>query len=510
MTRKINKILIANRGEIAVRVIRACQDLGLRSVAIYSDCDRAAFHVRLADEAYHVGPSPSSQSYLVHDNVIAAARESGADAIHPGYGFLAENAEFAQRCADEGIIFIGPKPETIRLLGDKLLAREAALKANLPVVPGADIAYDDDNIALDTARTIGFPILVKAAAGGGGKGMRVVESEELFSEALTSASHEAKSAFGDGRVFIEKYLAKPRHVEIQILCDEHGKCIHLGERECSIQRRHQKVIEESPSPIMTEELRERMGHAAVDIAKVSGYVGAGTVEFLVDQDLSFYFLEVNTRLQVEHPVTELVTGVDLVKEQVAVAEGKPLALSQEDIVMKGHAIECRIYAEDPASGFMPSTGKLKNYRIPAGPGVRVDSGVVIFSEIPIYYDPMIAKLAVWGKDREEALARCLRALREYRISGVESTIGFHRVVLQNERFIAGDLSTHFLEEEYPDNNYRRYRPELVENAAIAAAVDRLLTERKIVSSQSGAMNRAGSGWQSFYRRENLRNFGGSR
>jgi len=510
MPKKINKILVANRGEIAVRVIRACQDLNIRSVAIYSECDRAAFHVRLADEAHYVGPSPSNQSYLVHDNVIAAAKESGADAIHPGYGFLAENGDFAQRCADEGIIFIGPKPETIRLLGDKLLARAAALKAGLPVVPGADIGADSVESALDVAKEIGFPVLVKAAAGGGGKGMRVVESEELFAESLASASHEATSAFGDGRVFIEKYLAKPRHIEIQILCDEHGKCIHLGERECSIQRRHQKVIEESPSPIMTPELRDRMGKAAVDIARVSGYVGAGTVEFLVDQDRSFYFLEVNTRLQVEHPVTELVTGVDLVKEQVAVAEGKPLELNQEDIVMKGHAIECRIYAEDPAAGFMPSTGTLKNYRIPAGPGVRVDSGVVIFSEIPIYYDPMIAKLAVWGKDREEAISRSLRALREYRVSGLESTIGFHRVVLQNERFKSGDLTTHFLEEEYPDNNYRQYDAGLAENAAIAAAVDRLLTERKIATSQSGGgAAKERSAWQSFYRRENLRNFGGS-
>ncbi len=509
MTRKINKILVANRGEIAVRVIRACQDLNIRSVAIYSECDRAAFHVRLADEAYYVGPSPSNQSYLVQDNVIAAAKESGADAIHPGYGFLSENAEFAQRCADEGIIFIGPTPESISLLGDKLLAREAALKAKLPVVPGADIGADSVDAALEAAKEIGFPVLVKAAAGGGGKGMRVVESEELFAESLASASHEAASAFGDGRVFIEKYLAKPRHVEIQILCDEHGKCIHLGERECSIQRRHQKVIEESPSPIMTPELRNRMGTAAVNIARVSGYVGAGTVEFLVDADLSFYFLEVNTRLQVEHPVTELVTGVDLVKEQVAVAEGRPLQLNQDDIVMKGHAIECRIYAEDPAAGFMPSTGTLKNYRIPAGPGVRVDSGVVIFSEIPIYYDPMIAKLAVWGKDREEAISRSLRALREYRVSGLESTIGFHRVVLQNERFKAGDLTTHFLEEEYPDNNYRQYDSGLAENAAIAAAVDRLLTERKIATSQSGGVAKEQSAWLSFYRRENLRNFGGS-
>jgi propionyl-CoA carboxylase alpha chain len=507
--KRIKKILIANRGEIAVRVIRACDDLGLTSVAVFSECDRAAYHVRLAHEAVYVGPSPSKESYLVQDNIIRAAKETGADAIHPGYGFLAENAEFAQRCIDEGIIFIGPKPETITALGDKLQAREMAVKAGLPVVPGTDKPTDDITVAKKFAAEIGYPVLIKAAAGGGGKGMRVVEAEDAFEESLATAAREATSAFGDGRVFIEKYVVKPRHIEIQILCDQHGNCIYLGERECSIQRRHQKVIEESPSPVVTPELRARMGEAALSIARASDYVGAGTVEFLVDQDMSFYFLEVNTRLQVEHPVTELITGVDLVKEQVAVAEGHPLRLTQDDIKLNGHAIECRIYAEDPEAGFMPSTGILKNYRIPAGPGVRVDSGVVIFSEIPIYYDPMIAKLAVWGADREEALARTRRALEEYRLSGVKSTISFHRTVLQNERFVKGDYSTNFLAEEYPDNNYGSYDDELMESAAIAAAVEKMLTERKISVGNSGA-EPGSSGWVNYHRGTSLRKFGGSR
>jgi acetyl-CoA carboxylase biotin carboxylase subunit len=509
MPTPIKKILIANRGEIAIRVIRACQDVGITSVAVFSECDRTALHVRLADEAYYVGPSPSSQSYLVHDNIIKAAKESKADAIHPGYGFLAENAEFAQRCVDEGIIFIGPTPETIRLLGDKLEARAMAVKAGLPVVPGTNIGPNDVSTAQLFGAQAGYPVLVKAAAGGGGKGMRVVETAEAFAESLASASREAQSAFGDSRVFLEKYLPRPRHIEIQILCDQHGNAIHLGERECSVQRRHQKVIEESPSPMMTEELRKRMGEAAVSIVRASKYVGAGTVEFLVDQDLSFYFLEVNTRLQVEHPVTEMVTGIDLVREQIAVAEGHPLRLRQEEIELRGHAIECRIYAEDPDAGFMPSTGKLYNYRIPAGPGVRVDSGVAVNSEIPIYYDPMVAKLVVWGRDRGEALARTRRALEEYRIAGVKSTIGFHRTVLQNERFIKGELSTKFLQEEYPDNDYSTDDDVLIESAALAAAVEKLLTERRIALSDSGPSD-GGSGWVRFYRSAGLRRFGGSR
>jgi len=511
MTTPIRKLLIANRGEIAVRIIRACRDLGIRSIAVYSDADAAAFHVRLADEVYNIGPAPSNQSYLVQDKIIEAAKRSGAQAIHPGYGFLSENAAFAKRCEDEGLIFIGPKSETIALLGDKLAARATALKAGLPLIKGSDIESTNLAAALKIARSIGFPVLVKAAAGGGGKGMRVVNDEELFEESLSSAANEAKSAFGDSRVYLEKYLARPRHIEMQILCDQHGNCLYLGERECSIQRRHQKVIEESPSPIMTPEFRARMGKAAVGIARGSGYVGAGTVEFLVDEDKSFYFLEVNTRLQVEHPVTEMVTGIDLVKEQIAIAEGKKLSLAQDDIQIRGHAIECRIYAEDPDNGFMPSTGALKSYVVPAGPGIRVDSGVVVGSEIPIYYDPMIAKLIAWGKDRVEATSRMKRALEEYHVSGVETTIGFHRVIMDNEKFVAGGLSTRFLEEEYPDNVYRHLTDELRERAALAVAIDKYARERKIAVGNGGMAEAASrSNWKQTYRRVGLRQFGGSR
>lgn len=510
MALKIRKLLIANRGEIAVRVMRACRDMGITSVAVFSDCDKTAYHVRMADEAYHIGPPPATESYLVIDKIIDVAKRSHADAIHPGYGFLAENAEFAQRCVDEGIIFIGPTPESIRLLGDKLAARETAQKAGLPVIPGAQLDSNSEKDVHATARKIGYPVLVKAAAGGGGKGMRIVQSPEGLDEALESAGREAASAFGDGRVYLEKFLVRPRHIEFQILCDQHGNGIHLGERECSIQRRHQKVIEESPSPIMTPELREEMGAAAVNVAKKSGYVGAGTVEFLIDEDRTFYFLEVNTRLQVEHPVTEMVTGLDLVKEQIHIAEGNKLLLSQGDIELSGHAIECRIYAEDPEDGFMPSTGILKNYRIPAGPGVRVDSGVVIFSEIPVYYDPIIAKLIVWGKDRTEAISRAQRALEEYRVSGVKTTIGFHRVVLGNDKFIAGDLSTKFLEEQYPDHTYRILDDSLRQNAAIAVALDTFTKERKIAVGYQRRLDMQVSNWASFHKRSNLRTFTGSR
>lgn len=509
MTRPIRKILIANRGEIAVRVIRACRDLGIKSVAVYSDCDTTAFHVRMADEAYNIGPCLSSQSYLVHHKILDVARRSGADAIHPGYGFLSENSGFARRCAEEGLLFIGPNPDTIALLGDKLAARQAAVKAGLPVVPGVDMELSELAKGLATARKIGYPILIKAAAGGGGKGMRVVHSEEQFEESLRSAGNEARSAFGDARVYIETYLTHPRHVEIQILCDQHGNCVHLGERECSIQRRHQKVIEESPSPIMTPELRARMGKAAVDLARACGYVNAGTVEFLVDENRNFYFLEVNTRLQVEHPVTEMVTGLDLVKEQIAIAQGAKLGFSQEQVALRGHALECRIYAEDPDNGFLPSTGTLKSYVIPAGPGVRVDSGVVAGAEIPVYYDPMIAKLVVWGQDRAEAIRRMRRALEEYRVSGVETTIGFHRVIMDNAKFLAGDLSTSLLEEEYPDNLYRRLDPDLREKAALAVALDRFVRERKI-SIDDPSTERPNSEWVRRHRTSTLRWFGGSR
>jgi len=511
MAKKIKKILIANRGEIAVRIIRGCKDLGITSVAVYSDADRTAYHVRLADEAYHIGPSPSNQSYLVHDKIIEVAKKSKADAIHPGYGFLSENAEFARRCENEQITFVGPSSKTIKFLGDKIEARKTAVKAGLPVVPGAEIEIGKLKEALKLAQTIGFPILVKATAGGGGKGMRIVKAKKDFEESVKRGSSEAKSAFGDGRVFIEKYLERPRHIEFQILCDNHGNCVHLGERECSIQRRHQKLIEESPSPIMTDKLRQQMGEAAVNIAKRSNYAGAGTVEFMYDDSRGlFYFLEVNTRLQVEHPVTEMVTGIDLVKEQIAIAEGKLLSFKQSDIKLNGHAIECRILAEDPSQGFVPSTGKLKNYRIPAGPGVRVDSGVVIFSEIPVYYDPMFAKLIVWGKDRTEAINRAQRALEEFRVSGVMTTIGFHREVLRNKRFLAGDFSTKFLEEEYPDNKYDLHDDSLTETAVIAAALEKFINERKLVTVNGKKSETAVTSWTNFHRLRHLRTFTGSK
>lgn len=508
MATQIKKILIANRGEIAVRVIRACRDLGITSVAVFSEADQSAFHARMADQAIAIGPAPSSQSYLVHDRIIDAAKLTGADAIHPGYGFLSENAVFAQRCKDEGIIFIGPEPDTISQLGDKLVARAMAIKAGLPVVPGENLADLDPKSAKAAAKKIGYPVMVKAAAGGGGKGMRVVSSEDELEEAMDRAANEAQSAFGDSRVFMEKYLTRPRHIEIQILCDTHGNALYLGERECSIQRRHQKVIEESPSPVVTTEIRKKMGEAAVNIAKASGYVGAGTVEFIY-QDGEFYFLEVNTRLQVEHPVTEMVTGLDLVQEQIWIAEGKAIGFKQDDVRMHGHALECRIYAEDPDEGFIPSTGQLKNYRMPAGPGVRVDAGVVIFEKIPIYYDPMIAKLVTWGQDREQATRRMLRALDEFRISGVRTTIGFHQVVLRNSKFVAGDLSTRFLEEEYPDNTYHALSEADSRKAAIAAAIDKFVAERRIALAVGGDNGRT-SNWVRTHRRTNLRTFGGSK
>lgn len=506
MADKIKKILIANRGEIAVRVMRACRDLGIRSVAIYSDCDSSAYHVRMADEAHYIGASPAIESYLNQDAVMSAVKKSGADAVHPGYGFLAENAVFAERCERDGICFIGPRPETIRLLGDKLAARRAAVEAGIPVLGGAELEGDDTSVALARAKEIGYPVLVKAAAGGGGKGMRVVQNENSLAQSLASASREAQSAFGDGRVFLETFLPNPRHIEIQILCDTHGHAIHLGERECSIQRRHQKVIEESPSPVMTPELRKRMGEAAVSIARASNYVGVGTVEFLVDDDLSFYFLEVNTRLQVEHAVTEMVTGIDLVKEQIAVAEGNRLSFTQEDVHLRGHAIECRIYAEDPDNGFIPSTGKLKNYRPPGGPGVRVDSGVVIFSDVPVYYDPMIAKLIVWGETRGEAISRACRALQEYRISGVQTTVGFHLAVLRNEAFARGDISTRFLEDEFPDGSYHTLTEDLARQAAIAVAMDLHARRQKISIANINRNSSRVSHWRSFHRERSLRTF----
>ncbi|NBB99598.1 MAG: acetyl-CoA carboxylase biotin carboxylase subunit [Bacteroidetes bacterium] len=444
----IRKVLVANRGEIALRVMRTCQEQGIATVAVYSAPDRTAPHVRMADEAYLLGPAPSSESYLKQDTLLEVAAAAGADAVHPGYGFLSENAAFAQACADAGITFIGPPPEAIRAMGDKTAARAMMKEAGVPMPPGTPDAIADADEAAAAAEEIGYPVLIKAAAGGGGKGMRIVREAAHLRRALEMAQSEAVSAFGDGRVFVEKYIDEPRHVEIQILADTHGHTVHLFERECSIQRRHQKVVEEAPSPIVTPELRERMGQAAVDAAAACGYVNAGTVEFLVDADRNFYFMEMNTRLQVEHPVTEWITGVDLVAEQLRVAEGQPLAFAQEDLSIHGHAIECRIYAEDPASGFLPDPGPLHRHAPPSGPGVRVDAGVEEGGDVLIHYDPMISKLTTWGATRAVAVQRMDRALAEYAIAGVQTTIPFCRFVMQHEGFRKGQMSTHFVDQEF--------------------------------------------------------------
>ena len=447
------KILIANRGEIAVRVIRACKEMGIESVAVYSEIDRTAQHVRLADEAYLVGAAPSAESYLVIDRIIETALKSGADAIHPGYGFLAENADFAKKVNKAGLIFIGPTAETISLLGDKMTARQRMIESEVPVVPGFEQQVTAIKEALKFAEKIGYPVLIKAAAGGGGKGMRVVKQPQEMEKSLQMAQSEAKSAFGDDRIYIEKYLEGPRHVEIQIIADNFGNVVHLGERECSIQRRHQKVIEESPSPIVDDALRKKMGDTAVKAAKAANYINAGTVEFLVDQNRDFYFLEVNTRLQVEHPVTEMVTGIDLAKEQISVAAGKRLSFTQNDVTLRGAAIECRIYAEDPENNFLPSIGNIQSYHEPQGPCVRVDSGLGLQSQVSLYYDPLISKLLTWGRNREEAINRMKRALDEYKITGVHTVIPFHKLVMNNNKFIAGDLSTHFIEEEFTNKKW---------------------------------------------------------
>jgi acetyl-CoA carboxylase, biotin carboxylase subunit len=446
------KILIANRGEIAVRVIRACREMDISPVAVYSEADAEALHVRLADEAYLLGPAPSVESYLRIERVIAAALESGAEAVHPGYGFLAENAEFARAVGEAGLVFIGPSPEAMELMGSKTSARRAAARAGAPVVPGTNEALASIEEARETAARVGYPIMLKAAAGGGGKGMRLVATEAELASAFETAQSEAASAFGDSSVYIEKAVERPRHVEIQVFADTQGNFVHLGERECSIQRRHQKVIEECPSPINDASLREAMGAAAVSIARAANYVGAGTVEFLVsDVTRDFFFLEMNTRLQVEHPVTELVTGFDLVREQIRVAAGLPLSFTQAEVRWTGHAVECRVYAEDPEQNFMPSPGRITRLRVPAGPSVRDDGGVYEGAEVSIYYDPLISKLATWGRTRLEAIERMRRALDEYAVGGIKTTLPFFREVMRDEEFVAGRLDTGFI----PRFNERR-------------------------------------------------------
>jgi len=466
----IQKILIANRGEIAVRVIRACRDLGIATVAVYSDADRTSLHVRYADEAVRIGEPAPRESYLRMDRLIEAARRTEADAIHPGYGFLAENADFAQQCADEGLIFIGPSPYAIRTMGDKQQARMAVQRSGVPLIPGTEAGLSDEEL-IQAADKIGFPVLVKAAAGGGGKGMRAVHKREDLPAALASAHREAESAFGNVEVYLEKYLVGARHIEFQILADQHGNVIHLGERECSIQRRHQKLVEESPSVIMDEDLRHRMGEMAIAAAHAVNYVNAGTIECMVDKDHNYYFMEMNTRLQVEHPVTELVTGIDLVKEQIRIARGRPMSVTESFLHPKGHAIECRINAEDPYNGFIPSTGKIIATTTPKGPGVRVDSCVYPGYEITPYYDSMIAKLITWGEDRAEALLRMRRALSEYIIMGVKHNVPFHVNLMNSVSFIAGQFDTRFVEERFSMTTYEQSpSPVDLETAAIAATL----------------------------------------
>jgi acetyl-CoA carboxylase biotin carboxylase subunit len=464
--RKIAKVLIANRGEIAVRVIRACREMGIATVAVYSDVDRLMPHVQMADEAYSIGAAPSRESYLAMEKIVGVARKSHADAIHPGYGFLAENEEFAGLVIESGFIFVGPRPESIKAMGDKTEARALVKKANVPVVPGTDCPISSESEAREFCAYAGFPVLVKAAAGGGGKGMRLVKNPDQLGPALSGAQSEALSAFGDGRVYLEKYLENPRHIEFQILADEHGNIIHCGERECSIQRRHQKVIEESPSVILDEELRQRMGETAMMAARACNYHNAGTIEFLVDKDRNFYFLEMNTRLQVEHPVTEMRTGIDIVAAQLRIAMGEKLPFKQEDVRFRGHAIECRICAEDISNNYLPSTGRVVHLRPAEGLGVRDDRGIETGGEISVYYDPMIAKLVTWGNNRAEACDRMKRALREYEILGVKTNIPLHLFVLGHKKFLEGDFDTHFLDSYF--------KPEalniLTENELIAAAI----------------------------------------
>lgn len=441
-----NKILIANRGEIAIRIMRACRELGISTVAVYSEADKNALFAKYADEAVYIGPAPSSQSYLKIDNIINAAQETGAEAIHPGYGFLSENTRFASACEKNGIVFIGPPSSAIDAMGSKISARKTMKEAGVPIVPGIEEGISDPDEAADIADSIGYPVILKPAAGGGGIGMKIVDNRDDLGSALSYSQTVAKSAFGDDTIYIEKYLTEPRHIEFQVLADKKGSTIYVSDRECSIQRRHQKLIEESPSPVMTPELRERMGSIAVKAAKAIGYVSAGTVEFMYSRG-DFYFLEMNTRLQVEHPITEMVTGVDLAKEQILIASGGDLGFSQDEMQIHGWAIECRINAEDPLNDFMPSPGKIKRYRSPGGPGIRVDSGVYTGYVIPPYYDSLISKLVAHGRDRKEAIARMERALYEYIIVGVQTNIIFHKAVLRNDRFRRGDINTHFIKDE---------------------------------------------------------------
>ena len=478
------KVLVANRGEIAIRVMRACREMGMGTVAVYSEADRQALHLRFADEAYLIGPPPSAESYLRIDKIIEVARSSGAQAIHPGYGFLAENPKFPLACQEASLVFIGPSAESIRLIGSKLTSRRMMTESCVPVVPGTCEGVSSLEQLGEIASKVGYPLMLKAATGGGGKGLRLVHGEEELASAYRATRSESQSSFGDDTIYVEKYLDCPRHIEFQVLADQHGNCIHLGERECSIQRRNQKIIEESPSPMMTPELREKMGEMAIRAARAVGYYSAGTVEFLVDGNGNFYFLEMNTRLQVEHPVTELVTGIDLVKSQLLIAEGQPLPWKQEDIHQRGAAIECRIYAEDPDNNFLPSPGKILGLTIPAGPGIRDDGGIYEGYEVPIYYDPLLSKLVAWGSDRQEAVQRIRRALQEYKIVGIKTNLPFLRKILEHKAFIKGEIDTHFINRHITAGTMEEVPAALREVAVIAAAIHAY--EREINRTQQPA------------------------
>lgn len=464
----MKKILVANRGEIAIRVMKTAQKMGIKTVAVYSTVDRNSPHVKFADEAVWIGEAPSNQSYLLGGKIIEVAKKLDVDAIHPGYGFLSENAQFAQECESNGIIFIGPKTKAIEIMGSKLAAKDAVLKYNIPMVPGVDHAITDIEEAKATAQKIGFPILIKASAGGGGKGMRIVDKESDFEAQMNRAISEAVAAFGDGSVFIEKYVASSRHIEIQIMADSHGNVLYFFERECSIQRRHQKVIEEAPSSVLTPEIRKKMGEAAVLVAKSCDYLGAGTVEFLYDENDNFYFLEMNTRLQVEHPVTEMISGVDLVELQIKVARGEALTIKQEDLKIKGHAVELRVYAEDCMNDFLPSVGRLEMYQLPIGEGIRVDNGFEQGMDVPIYYDPMLSKLIAYGKSREEAIEIMLKAIDKYKIEGVETTLPFGKFVFEHEAFRSGKFDTNFVKKYYSPEVIVAHKEKESEIAALVA------------------------------------------
>lgn len=500
----IQKVLVANRGEIAVRIMRSCREMGIRTVAVFSDADRTSLHVRYADEAYHIGPSPSIDSYLNIEKIIRTAKQAGADAIHPGYGFLSENPEFVKRCGRAGLIFIGPTAHSMSIMGDKITARETMINAGIPVVPGTREAITDEKIALKFIQETGFPVIIKAAAGGGGKGMRLVTERSNVTAKLRAARSEALNAFGDDSVYIEKYLESPHHIEFQILADKYGNTIHLYERECSVQRRHQKVIEETPSPFITQELREKMGQIAVNAARAVRYEGAGTIEFLVDKDQNFYFLEMNTRLQVEHPITERVVGIDLVKEQIRIASGEKLRHKQKNIKQTGHALECRIYAEDTERNFMPNPGLIRHITQPTGLGIRSDGYVYEGYEIPLYYDPMISKLIVWGENRAEAIKRMKRALYEYKITGVKTSINFLSRILEVPDFIEGNYDTHFIEKNRDLLLTKDNRCDILcqDIAMIAAYIDYTNKLTKLQPLKAADKN-GNSHWKTYGRKKNL-------